>query len=101
LNFIERWDEIPLAAIYVATEVLEHLDEPYELLRKIHARGRVTLICSSPHDEGPGNIDASHNWAWDVEGYVTMLNSCGFTVVRTETDGRFQVHMAISRSEML
>jgi SAM-dependent methyltransferase len=98
LNFIEHWDRVPFADIYTATEVLEHLEEPYDLLRKIRARNGA-IVCSSPHDEGPGNIDASHNWAWDIEGYTRMLDSCGFDVLLSKADSRFQVHLAVGKPE--
>jgi 2-polyprenyl-3-methyl-5-hydroxy-6-metoxy-1,4-benzoquinol methylase len=94
LNVVKEWDRVVNADIYVATEVLEHLEEPYDLLRKIRQRG-ASLVCSSPWMEHEGNIDACHNWAWDMPGYVSMLEECGFRVVESRHEGIFQVHLAV------
>lgn len=93
LDFVSEWDRVPRADLYVCTEVLEHLEEPHELLRKIRERD-AAVVCSSPHDEHEGSIDASHNWAWDVGGYTEMINGAGFHVIAIAVAGRFQVQMA-------
>lgn len=95
-NFVDGWPGVVDADLYVITEVLEHLEDPHGMLGQIRARG-AALVCSSPWVEGPGNIDASHNWAWDVEGYTAMLGAAGFAVRRTATDSHFQVHLAVPR----
>jgi len=94
LNFVECWDDVAPADLYVITEVLEHLEEPYEMLRRIRARD-AQVVCSSPWMEHEGNIDGCHNWAWDMPGYVHMLEICGFRVVSSQREGIFQVHRAV------
>lgn len=94
MNFIEHWECVPYADLYIATEVLEHLEEPHDLVRKIRARD-AALVCSSPWMEHEGNIDASHNWAWDMPGYNKMLIDAGFEVLESTRTGIFQVVLAV------
>jgi 2-polyprenyl-3-methyl-5-hydroxy-6-metoxy-1,4-benzoquinol methylase len=96
MNFIEEWDDVVAADIYVATEVLEHLEEPHDLVRKIRERDSA-LVCSSPWMEHEGNIDASHNWAWDMPGYGVMLEGAGFEIIESARTGIFQVVLAVPR----
>jgi trans-aconitate methyltransferase len=93
-SFIELWNVIPRADLYVLTEVLEHLEEPYEAIRRIVERG-AALVCSSPWMEHEGSIDGCHNWAWDMPGYIAMLEACGMRVVRSERVTWSQVHLAV------
>jgi hypothetical protein len=90
LNFVEHWDEVAFADVYVITECLEHLADPHEAVRRIFARG-AQIICSSPHTETYESHDECHAWAWDVEGYANMIKTAGFRIKRHETVGMFQV----------
>jgi len=96
LDFVTDWDRIELADLYVLTEVLEHLEDPHEMVRRIAERG-AALVCSSPWIEHQGSIDASHAWAWDMPGYVAMLEGAGFQVVQSERVTWSQVHLAVPR----
>jgi 2-polyprenyl-3-methyl-5-hydroxy-6-metoxy-1,4-benzoquinol methylase len=88
-------DVIRKADIYVMSEVLEHLEEPRTMVRRVANRG-AALVASSPYHEHEGSIDGCHNWAWDVEGYQQMLTECGMKVVNTElVSGWSQVHLAV------
>jgi hypothetical protein len=84
---------VKFGTVTVATEVLEHLADPHRTLRWIYLRSPY-LVASSPHDEGPGNHDACHAWAWDQEGYAAMITAAGYRILRHETIGRFQVVQA-------
>ncbi len=90
LNFIAEWDEVRDADIYVCTEVLEHLEDPHELVRWVAARN-AWFIASSPVDEHAGSIDGCHNWAWDADGYRALLEQAGFTWTHHEFIDRFQI----------
>lgn len=94
LNFIDNWSEVLHADVYVCTEVLEHLEDPHHLLRRVRARN-AALVCSSPHDEHEGSIDASHNWAWDFPGYRALVDDADFDTVHHMTVDRFQVIGAV------
>lgn len=96
LDFIKDWEKIELADLYVLTEVLEHLEEPHEAVRRVAERG-AALVCSSPWIEHEGSIDGSHAWAWDMPGYIAMLEGAGFNVVRSERWTWSQVHLAVPR----
>lgn len=90
LNFIEHWDDIPFAEIYVITECLEHLADPHGMVRRIRERG-TQIICSSPWTETYESHDECHAWAWDTEGYAKMVTDVGFTIRAHEKVGMFQV----------
>jgi len=96
LNFIVSWDHVELADLYVLTEVLEHLEDPHQMVRRVAERG-AALVCSSPWVEHEGSIDASHAWAWDMPGYVAMLEDAGFAVTRSERVTWSQVHLAVPK----
>lgn len=101
-DFVEGFDHVPDADVYVMTEVLEHLTDPHEFVKKIRARGdRVQLVASSPFTEHAGSHDACHAWAWDQNGYRALMMQAGFSVVRHETVGMFQVIHAIARTSAL
>jgi predicted TPR repeat methyltransferase len=94
LNFVEQWASVAEADLYVMTEVLEHLQDPHQMVRRVYARNAV-LVCSSPFTESDLSHDGAHAWAWDQEGYVKMITDAGFTIERHETVGMFQVVRAV------
>ncbi|MDQ2876670.1 MAG: class I SAM-dependent methyltransferase [Actinomycetota bacterium] len=81
---------IRVGDVAAATEVLEHLADPREALRWIAGHAQ-RLVCSSPWDENDGHRDPVHAWAWDMDGYASLIESCGWQVARHEQAGRFQV----------
>lgn len=91
------WDSIGFGDVVVMTEVLEHLADPHRVLRLIREQQAdvMGLVCSSPWNEGPGNHSPEHAWAWDVQGYRDLLEGAGWSVVRHEQVGLFQVVMAV------
>lgn len=101
-DFVEGFDHVPDADVYVMTEVLEHLTNPHLMTQKIRDRGdRVQLVASSPFTEHAGSHDACHAWAWDQDGYRALMMQAGFSVVRHETVGMFQVIHAVARTSAL
>ncbi len=88
--FGEDADSIVYGDVSVMTEVLEHLADPHGALRLVRARSRA-LVCSSPWNERPGMHSPEHAWAWDQAGYREMIEAAGWTVVRHEQAGLFQV----------
>lgn len=76
--------------IAVTTEVLEHLADPHGAVRWIGTHSRY-LVASSPWNETPESHDECHAWGWDQNGYRALIEQGGFTVVRHETVGQFQV----------
>lgn len=89
------WDDVRLGNVVVMTEVLEHLADPHRVLRLLRDRGANRLVCSSPHNEHPGNHSDCHAWAWDLDGYRTLLESNGWDVVARRETGLFQVLQAV------
>jgi hypothetical protein len=83
-------DLVDLGDISITTEVLEHLADPHSAVRWIGTRSRY-LVTSSPWGETPESHDECHAWGWDQDGYRALIEQGGFTVVRHETVGQFQV----------
>jgi len=94
LNFVDEFDKVWNADVYVMTEVLEHLTDPHGFVKKIAER-KSQLVASSPFTEHSGSHDECHAWAWDEEGYKQLMWQAGFKVVRHETTGMFQVIHAV------
>lgn len=90
LNFVEHWDQVVPADVYVITECLEHLADPHSMVRKIRERS-AQIVCSSPWTETYASHDECHAWAWDQMGYSDMITAAGFNVVAHETEGMFQI----------
>ncbi len=86
--------DIEWGEIAVATEMLEHLVDPHDFVRRIAGHARA-LVCSSPWQERPGNAYEFHTWAWDFDGYRALIEQGGFHVVRHEAVGPFQVIAAV------
>ena len=79
-----------LGDIAVMTEVLEHLADPYEVVRWVGQHCRY-VVASSPWNETPESHDECHAWAWDHDGYRALIEQGGYTVLRHETVGQFQL----------
>lgn len=87
-------DDVEWAEIAVATEMLEHLVDPHAFVRTIASRARA-LVCSSPWNERPGAAYEFHTFAWDFDGYRSLVEQGGFTVLQQEAVGPFQVIVAV------
>lgn len=76
---------IPSADCVVATEFLEHLVDPHELLARLAAKSPARwLVASSPYTETGDAHYGYHTWAWDEAGYRRLLEDNGWQVVSTE-----------------
>jgi 2-polyprenyl-3-methyl-5-hydroxy-6-metoxy-1,4-benzoquinol methylase len=82
--------EVEWGELAVATEMLEHLLDPHEFVRRVGARSRV-IVASSPFTERPGSAYEFHTWCWSIEGYRALIEQAGFHVERHETTSQFQV----------
>lgn len=87
---------VQLGDIAVCTEVLEHLADPHGTVRWIGGGSRF-LVASSPWNESPASHDECHCWAWDHAGYRALIEHGGYTVLRHETVGQFQVILGEQR----
>jgi len=73
----ETLDLIPLVDVYVCSETIEHLDDPFDVLLKIRHQAE-RLVLSTPigcWDDANGE----HLWAWDREGVEQLLDSAGWS----------------------
>lgn len=85
--------KVRIGDIAVMTEVLEHLEDPHDVLRWVRSTARY-LVCSSPWNENQNSHCAEHAWAWDLEGYSSMIENAGWTIDRHEQVSLFQVILA-------
>lgn len=91
--FGEDRNKVVFGLTTVTTEVLEHLADPHGVVRWIGEHSRY-LVASSPWNESPASHDECHCWAWDQTGYRALIEQGGFTILRHETVGQFQVILA-------
>jgi predicted TPR repeat methyltransferase len=71
-------DDIKYADVIVMTETLEHLEDPHSIIAKLPCK---YLIASSPYNENDVSHYEFHLWAWDDEGYRSLLENNGFSVI--------------------
>jgi SAM-dependent methyltransferase len=90
-------DGVSLGDVVVMTEVLEHLVDPHGVVRWV-ARRADYVVASSPRLENAASHDGVHAWAWDEEGYASLLEGAGCSIVRHEPVGTFQVILARSEA---
>lgn len=65
--------------IFVCCETLEHLWEPLDVLRQIRRRSSL-LVCSVPlWERAEQEQNGEHYWAFDREGFESMLADAGWT----------------------
>lgn len=64
--------------LLVATEILEHVDDPLMLLAMARRRARRLLLSTPVGAFGDANPE--HYWAWDAEAVDDMLNQAGWSV---------------------
>lgn len=82
-----------LGDVVVLTETLEHLADPHEVLHSLRDQAR-NLVCSSPWNESDHTHSPEHAWAWNLEGYASMIQAAGWTIIRHQQAGLFQVVLA-------
>lgn len=82
------------ADVVVATEFLEHLVDPHDMVRRIAATRARYLIASSPYTETDQSHYEFHLWAFDEEGYRALLENNGWRVLRQERSWIAQVVLA-------
>lgn len=90
--------DIEDAHVVVMTEVLEHLARPHEVLRAIaELPTERYIVVSSPWNETDRIHADCHAWAWDMEGFTSMIESAGFGILDFAKAGSAQVVRAINR----
>jgi len=73
LDFVAHPEEIKWGELVVVTEVLEHLDDPHELVSLISHNAKY-IVASSPYGETLEQHAAEHAWGWDMDGYLQLFN---------------------------
>lgn len=71
-------DELDWVDCIVLTEILEHIDNPDDLLMLAHNKARW-LVASSPIvPEGVEDHTTQHIWSFDMDGYREMIEGAGW-----------------------
>lgn len=73
-------DDLFVAPITLVTEVLEHLEDPHRFLRTLRSQ---YLVATSPARETDQWHYEHHAWAWDEEGFETMIKNAGWNIKST------------------
>jgi hypothetical protein len=96
----ETIDQISEVGIFILSETLEHLDDPWHVLYKIRQKASC-LILSTPWNEITDE-NPEHYWGWDEDGIEFLLGETGwwpdrmvkFTPTTEPTYYTYQVWMA-------
>lgn len=88
-------DDIELAPVVTICEVLEHLDHPHAVVRRLARDPVRVVVASGPYMETADDHYEQHHWVWDEEGFAAMFTEVGFTVVKRATTGIFQALVAV------
>lgn len=86
--------DVRFADLLVAAEIIEHLLDPHGFVASLAATGARWLVASSPYVETPESHYEFHLWAWDLAGYLRLLEDHGWRVLRQETVWISQVLLA-------
>lgn len=82
LNVVQNLNQVQPGHVAVATEMLEHLADPYDFVRRLYEETEFEFfIASSPHSETRGHHEWNHAWVWDRTGYRALIESGGWAVV--------------------
>lgn len=77
----ETIHQIPDVDLFVCCETLEHLWDPESVLQKIRVKTDM-LLCSVPlWERAEQEQNGEHYWAFDREGFESLLSDTGFQPV--------------------
>lgn len=89
--------DLSYGELITCCEVVEHLEKPHEFVRNLPG---YLLIVTSPSAETGEWYYEDHTWAWDLEGYRTLVESAGWRAVRqVECNGGVNHHFGITRPQ--
>jgi hypothetical protein len=94
LTNFEKDADIKYGDCSIVTEVLEHVSDPHGLVKNLPSR---VIVASSPVWETADNHYEFHNWAWDEEGFRSLIESGGYEVVKHETVWLSQIILGVRR----
>jgi 2-polyprenyl-3-methyl-5-hydroxy-6-metoxy-1,4-benzoquinol methylase len=100
-DIIKDFDKMNLNAdVGVLTEVLEHMDNPHEYLKKLINTPIKYLVLSSPINETENNHYEGHVWVWDSEGYFKMIDNAGWFIMKDFYQDGFLVVLATNSNKL-
>jgi hypothetical protein len=87
-------DDLEMAPVVTICEVLEHLDDPHAMVRRLDVDPVRCVIASGPYLETAHDHYEQHIWAWDEDGFAQMFRDAGFTIGTQATANVFQALVA-------
>lgn len=76
-NIMDDMELIGQSDLFICTETIEHLREPWTVLERIAEKTRW-LVLSTPLDEERGIDNYEHYWAFTTDDVATMLHHANF-----------------------
>ena len=77
------------AQLIIACETVEHMEDPHSFIAGIESDW---LVVTSPSAETDTWHYEHHAWAWDVDGYSTLVQDAGWNIVEHVTCDAPQVN---------
>lgn len=71
-------DQIPYVDLFVLCETLEHLDDPWLVLRKIREKAASLLLSTPETPDGWVDENEEHYWSWDRHDIEGILKETGW-----------------------
>lgn len=94
-------DDLLLAPIVTICEVLEHLEDPHGMVKRLACDPVQFVVASGPWEETPEDFYEQHCWAWDLEGFRLLFEDSGFVVTKQVTTGSYQALLAMRTWDVL
>jgi hypothetical protein len=73
----ETLEQIPNVSLFICSETLEHLDDPWSVLHVIRKKSDG-LVLTTPINAWE-DTNKEHYWAWDKESIENMLTTTGWS----------------------
>lgn len=77
-DLLSALNTIPEVDVIVLTEILEHLEDPDQVLSLARQKAKK-LVASSPIEEPVGIVNSEHLWSFGKDGYHDMLVDTGWS----------------------
>jgi len=74
--------QLPVVDLFILSETLEHLDDPWRVLELIRERAH-RIVLTTPLDERDGG-NPEHYWGWDEDGVRSIMETVGWAPTHYE-----------------
>jgi 2-polyprenyl-3-methyl-5-hydroxy-6-metoxy-1,4-benzoquinol methylase len=77
-KFEETINSIEKVDLFVMTEILEHIDQPKEVLKKVREKTKYLLLSTPDTETNQSDLNWEHLWSWNRTDILEMLLIAGF-----------------------